>query len=70
MKYRVTRKSPVLKEEWEEVIEADSLKLDEQWATFFNLDGTEYLLHVAIPSTEITTIRRDDNEEGSEGHNS
>ena len=61
MKYSVGRKSPILKAEWEEVIEADSVSLDDVWATFFRLDGSEYVLHIAIPSTEITTVRRDDN---------
>ena len=63
MKYKVTRKSPVNDKLWEEIIEADSLSLDDIWASFYNLIGTEYLLHIAIPSTEITQIRREPNEE-------
>ena len=58
-------------QEREEAIEADSVKLDSTWATFYRIEEvTENgnwrqmpVLHIAIPSTEVISIRREDDED-------
>jgi len=64
MIFTITRQPPLKdSKEREEEIEADSVKLDDTWATFYRMELVDGLrmpvLHIAIPATEVIQIRRD-----------
>ena len=66
MRFIVTKQPPILdSKEVVQEIEADSVSLDSTWAIFYRLEQIEGreipVLHVAIPSVEIISIRREQN---------